>query len=273
MRKLLPYLVVISLEFAVMILQQGCAESESSGCPADAGMRADDVSAAPRADKNLELLALDAQPFGRLSVDPAVYERVVRDVAAARGLEPELADVSFMPANDGQTFLLDPGRDNLRKFERGAYHGLDCFFATYGGEIVGAIDHRFTPDEDDELLVLRFHGTYHAAAMLNLLSDSVDHTLLAYGAMNPDGSPQAFVDGPTICLATNDVTWHYVFVDTDGPCTGETCQSTTDFYFTSDPNGEVVLRDTWVESNATPPVWMQQLRGGMCGRKRPFEVE
>ena len=50
----------------------------------------------PRADFNLELLALSLEP-GNITASQALYDRVVADVTAMRRLAPELADVDFLP--------------------------------------------------------------------------------------------------------------------------------------------------------------------------------
>src|SRR5689334_22767574 len=80
MHRLTPYLLCILAEIAFCAID-GCTDSVSRVCPPDRAV-AEDLEATPRADVNLELLAIAAQPFGRITADQAVYDRIVHDVAA-----------------------------------------------------------------------------------------------------------------------------------------------------------------------------------------------
>src|SRR6185312_12133886 len=51
---------------------------------------AEGVAATPRADVNLELLALSIDP-GRITADEDTYQRVVADITAIRKADPSLA--------------------------------------------------------------------------------------------------------------------------------------------------------------------------------------
>jgi hypothetical protein len=91
----------------------GETPSDGQGSPADAeGAPFDapcpdplgtpeELALTPRADINLELLALVLEP-GRAVVSQATYERVVADIEEARRLESLLDDIDYYAPHDAE---------------------------------------------------------------------------------------------------------------------------------------------------------------------------
>jgi hypothetical protein len=69
-------------------------------CPGPLG-DPEDLVATPRAQENLEFLALVVEPDAVVA-SQANYERVVADVAAIRALVPDLASIEYRPSHDGK---------------------------------------------------------------------------------------------------------------------------------------------------------------------------
>lgn len=98
-----------------------------------------EIAATPRPERSTELLALS---MGQgLTADPATYDRLVRDLAAIRDLEPAVAHVSIFPTTDAKSLSVtaaDPATyDAIR---RGEYHEWDCLNDWYGFESVQSVD-------------------------------------------------------------------------------------------------------------------------------------
>ncbi len=86
---------------------------------------AEEIAATPRADENTELLAL-AMGDG-VTADQAVYDRLVRDLAAIRSEYPAVADVRFFASYDARTLdLVAQDEATAVEIRHGDYHEWDC---------------------------------------------------------------------------------------------------------------------------------------------------
>jgi hypothetical protein len=92
-----------------------------------------EIAATPRADAGAELLALVLG--GRLTADPALYERTRADLAAIRELEPEVADIDFVSAIEPHTLIVGLTDEAASAARQGNYHAWDCLNAWYGASV------------------------------------------------------------------------------------------------------------------------------------------
>src|SRR6187402_2884678 len=90
------------------------------------------IASTPREDTNLELLALRLSPG--VVAEQALYDRVVRDVAAIRRVEPSLAELGYYPSDDGRSLFLALELDAFASIQNDRYHDWDCLNAAYGLE-------------------------------------------------------------------------------------------------------------------------------------------
>jgi len=207
---------------------------------------ATEIASTPRADFNLELLALKLSP-GKVVADQAIYDRVVRDVGAIRALQPAIATVGFFPPNDGRTILLAMTREISEQMQRGDYHDWDCLNTTYGAstpfDFVSAFDSVFG-------VAIKLKGTY-SIALLDL----------EYGRLPGVKSAEPGVaggDGPTICVTPGPTTWHYAFDAASGDCPGG-CTEHHDWHFATEGDGTVTPLGSWNSQDGMPaPAWVAQ---------------
>lgn len=258
----------------------GCEGDGELFCPPDDGTLSEQLAMTPRADANIEAMALSfdnrTAPFDpnlehRVVVArQATYDRLLRDVAAARALEPELADVTFFDPFANRTIIFHLDRADWKLFQRGEYDDLDCFLDLYEGEILGpAID-----DPNPRTILARFAPglDLHTIAQQVVFGKvpSIDAAGVG-GTAGINGLPRH--DGPTICADGSDTTWHYVFMDTDGECTSTPeCTHTESYYVTTDAAGNATVQDVWVEGTpGTEPQWITSFRtSDRCGGKYLF---
>jgi hypothetical protein len=232
-------------------------QSEAAGASTRAGAAgADDSCAAPaaelgvtpRADENLELLAL-AHSDG-IVADQASYERVVHDVTAIRELEPLVAKIAYFARNPENVLELYVAADTQRDMQSGAYSAWDCLNASY--RVTNA--EYGEPRHDEAIVVLTFEGRYDF------------ETLGAVYAKLPGvlRAEPSYVggDGPTICLTPESNTWHYVFDEAGGDCPAG-CTDHFYYHFTTSSDGRIEALETsqQVDSDSepyNPPSWVTQ---------------
>ncbi|HEX3774292.1 MAG TPA: hypothetical protein VHV51_07495 [Polyangiaceae bacterium] len=162
-----------------------------------------EIASTPRANTNLELLALRFS--SGVVAEQAIYDRIVRDVAAIDAQAPELADITYSALADGRTWDLGAGPTVLAEMEQGTYHDWDCLNQTY---VVKNIS--FTMSFNQPLAKLELKGIY-----------DFDKVGAQYGALRgvetvlPETNSGS---GSTICLTLDGATWHYVFDRGSGDC-------------------------------------------------------
>jgi hypothetical protein len=211
-------------------------------CPSDLPSQTE-LAATPRADENLELLALKLTP-GKIIANQATYDRVIRDVETIRAQQPELKGIRFYPAGDGRTLMLAVSAETLSEMQRGDYHSWDCLNATYYAKEPFTYSTGGAPAS----VTLELRGIY-AIALL-----AADYARLP-GVMSATPGVGGG-DGPTICVTPTSDTWHYVFDAASGDCPGG-CIDHAYSYFTTEPAGDVKAVDTWSTQAGLPaPAWV-----------------
>lgn len=111
-------------------------------CPALVG-DAGEMALSPRADENLEALALSVEPERVIASQPT-YDRVVADMAALRALAPELASIQFTPPYERSLDVVfaDVATQSIAAAEYSAWNCLNDF---YGPMNVSDIEAATTP--------------------------------------------------------------------------------------------------------------------------------
>jgi hypothetical protein len=222
------------------------AREVSGDCPPGIAAAAE-LAATPRADENLELLALKVSP-GKLVADEAAYQRVVRDVGAIRAKAPALAKISLFPYRDGRRITLTVPVDTATQMEAGTYHAWDCLNDTYGAVLPA--EYIRIGNAPEAFVSLKTKGIY-AMPLL-----AAEYRRLP-GVMHVDDITLGG-DGPTICLTGGASTWHYLFDDASGDCPAG-CIDHAYRHFTTDTAGTVTELEAWNSKQGTPrPDWVTQ---------------
>ena len=184
-----------------------------------------EIAATPRADQNLELLAL--RIAGGIVADQGTYDRVVRDVGAIRELDDRVAGIQYFPQGDGKSIGLAPDAATYTAMHAGQYRAWDCLNQTYVVTDTVFQDAK-PPFEANVYLTLK--GIY-----------DITTVVMQYGALvgvkafdnGPDGG-----DGPTICVTRESDVWHYVFDQAGGDCPSG-CTEHTYYHFTTTAAGVI----------------------------------
>ena len=208
----------------------------SGPCPEPA-VSTDELALTPRADWNLELLALSLEPE-RVVASQGTYDRLVSDVGAIRALEPGLSEVDYLASHDGRRIQLQWTDVAAKTFEEGVYTAWDCLNEAYG--LTGFSAH-------DQTIDLELDGNYNLSHVLQQYEQLPGVTGGAYGG----GS----LDGPTICVLRDGARHEYVFDDTGGNCPTR-CTEHQAYHFSSDAAGQVSALAEWDSTTGAPiPAW------------------
>jgi len=224
-----------------------------------AAAAAEDLATTPRADGNLELLAIRLSPG--LTAQESEYERIVRDVAQIRSMEPRLSEVRHRARWDGQSLLLSVDRATYDAVDSGDYHAWDCLNTTLG---VLESSHERLEMFDMSLVTLKLEGTYNIDVVLGLYK-ALHGVIEADIGIVPAG-------GRTICVTDEDGTYQYAFddghVEDDGECLWpEYCLEHIFDWFSTTPDGTVSKQSSWtLDMLAAPaPTWPEWAsRYGLC---------
>ena len=214
-------------------------------CPDPLGTPAE-VAATPRADEDMELLALRLD--GGITATQATYERLVRDKAAIQVALPGV-DVQYFPPNEGKSVELRATEPTALAMRDGAYTAWDCLNAFYS---VQELHVGYLSIVDGWYVDVELKGRYDMVRLAEL-----------YGKL--PGVIEAFPtaqmgDGPTTCVSRSEDTYEYVVDDRGGDCPAG-CTETTAYYFVSASVGQVEHIDTWDGFTATPPTWYSICEG------------
>jgi len=217
------------------------AEPITGPCP-DAAVSAEELALTPRADGNLELLALALEPE-RVVASQETYDRLVSDVGAIRALQPALAEVEYLAFDDGRHIQLEWSLAAAQAFGDGVYTAWDCLNGAYG--LTGFSAH-------DQTIDLDLEGNYNLSHVLERYEQLPGVTDGFYGG----GS----VDGPTICVLRDGARQDYVFDDTGGYCPTD-CTEHHAYHFSSDAAGQLTALAEWDSTTGEPvPAWF----GAVC---------
>jgi hypothetical protein len=119
---------------------------------------ASDLEATPRADQNLELLALSVS--GTVVARQEIYDRVVRDVTAIRASHVELAGITYFSHDTGNELLLEVDAATFTAIEEHTYHDwdeLNTRWRLVNSHILGGLS--------SQGFLLQFNGIYNMPAV------------------------------------------------------------------------------------------------------------
>ena len=208
---------------------------------------ATELASTPRADTNLELLALRLSP-GRVVADQAVYDRLVRDVGAIRAQRADLATIRYVSASDGMTIPMTVDLDTAARMMNGTYAPWDCMNARLGA----AMPFEFTRigDADHVFVFVKLKGIYATDVL------APEYARLP-GVIGADKTNLGG-DGPTICVTSGADLWHYVLDAASGDCLAG-CIDHDYSHFTTDVAGAVTQLESWSStSGGAAPAWVTQ---------------
>lgn len=179
-----------------------------------------ELQATPRADLNLEALALAMG--GGLTAPQDIYERLVADVASIRRQRPELAGIAFPAKYDPQVLLVTFPLDVAATVADGTYHSWDCLNRWYGVESVeGPLEGITSVLHFDKVLdVPRLVADY--AALPGVQTVEVEYNVSVFPVPRDRLS--------SLCAMAQGSRYHY-FLRQEGVPTGPT------YYFHSDSGG------------------------------------
>jgi hypothetical protein len=198
----------------------------SGAAPEGCGVGLDDqvdVSVTPRADMNLELMALKYSPS--FVADEAIYYRLVRDVKAIREAEPSLRDVRYFAPDDGRSLMLRVEPSTLARMRTGEYHDWDCLNRALVVTSTELSEGTFLPYAE-----LTLKGIYNLEQLATKYA--------ALEGVKSVGPSYGGGDGPTICVTREGPTWHYVFDQAYGDCTAGCIEHLFE-HFSTDADGTV----------------------------------
>ncbi len=184
-----------------------------------------EIAATPRADENLELLALRLS--GGIVADQATYDRIVRDVSAVRAQDERVATIAYFPQSDGKSIGLSPDQQTDEAMRSGQYQGWNCLNQAY---VVTDTHFDDANPPFDANVYLELKGIY-----------DISKVVMQYGQLpgvkafnsGPGGG-----DGPTICVTRESDIWHYVFDQAGGDCPAG-CTEHTYYHFSTNVAGSV----------------------------------
>src|SRR5450432_987458 len=206
-----------------------------------------ELASTPRADTNLELLALKLSK-GRVVADQAVYDRLVRDVGAIRAQRPDLATISYFPSSDGKTIPLTVDVDTAERMKSGTYAPWKCLNTLLGA--VMPFEYIRIGNADDEFVFVKLRGLY----AMDILAPEYGRLP---GVISADKSSSGG-DGPTICVTPGADTWHYVMDAASGDCPAG-CIDHAYSHFTTDAVGAVMPLEEWTSTGGgAAPAWVAQ---------------
>jgi hypothetical protein len=206
-------------------------------CPGPLG-NPEDLAATPRADENLELLALVVEPDA-VVVSQANYERVVADVAAIRALVPDLASIEYRPSHDGRSVALSFAEQGVDAWAMGAFRGLDCLNEALGATFSPVCDNF---DLLDRQVSLRgVHDMPRVAQLYEQLPGIHDAAI-------SDGPG----DGPTWCIGRNGTDYEYVIDRTVGDCSAGCLEHDAHRFFSA-VAGQPTPLEIWRSGDGEPP--------------------
>jgi len=215
-------------------------------CPSPIG-EPSDLAATPRADANLEFLALVVEP-DRAVASQANYDRVVADVAAIRALVPELASIEFRPFHDGRDVRVSFNEAGMEALNQNAFAGWFCLNEALGARVGSVVDvfPTYAP-----LVTLRgVHNMPH----VKWLYEQLPGIGIGGAEITEGRSP-----GPTWCVARDGSEYEYVLDWARGSCsTG--CREHDAHHFSTRAAGEVTPLEVWRSAeDELPPDWFTRL--------------
>ena len=161
---------------------------------------AEEVALTPRADSELELLALRATT--RAVAPSDAYSRVGIDVRAIREGYVEVASIRARPLVDPSSLTVSFDDEGIVAVRAGTYDAWACPNMQYGAS--------FTVTTLSNFVTLSFPGLYRTSLV------AADYASLEHVAqVSPNGTVG---DGDNICVRAHGDTYEYLFVHGQGDC-------------------------------------------------------
>jgi hypothetical protein len=209
-------------------------------CPEPIGTL-EELEQTPRADPNLEQLALELEP-GNLTASQATYERVVADIAAIRALVPDRADIGYLAPHDGKTLYLGLTELVAQSILAGEYSAWDCLNERYGAS-------EGEPNETfgNWSLLLALRGIYDVSRLAERYAELPGVTTAEANLRIGDGS--------TLCAARDGARYQYVVDRAGGDCPAG-CTEHDARAFASEAAGQITALGAWDSTGGDPaPAW------------------
>jgi len=207
------------------------------------GTTVEEIAATPRAETNLELLAIDLA--GGLTARQALYDRLERDLTAIRADTPAVENVHYMQSTDGKSlYLVADSAGTYAAMERGDYDAWDCLNTWYGLEEI--VTDAPSPATNPWVIV-ELKGIYD---LYRIAPEYAELPGIASAIPLPLGYPAILLSA--LCVHREGATYHYFFDVSGGG-------GYTTFYFTTEADGTVDLvgvHDPRSLGPAPPPAWL-----------------
>lgn len=185
----------------------GTSSAASAGVACPVGIpSAPEIASTPRANTNLELLALKFST--NIVAEQAIYDRLVRDVGAIDAVVATVAGIAYFPPYDGRALLLSIDAEAFSEMQQKRYTDWDCLNQAY---VTKRID--FSPATVpgfSPFVTLTLKGIYELT--------QVAAQYAALRGIKSAGPNTGGGDGPTICVKREGDLWHYVFDQASGDC-------------------------------------------------------
>lgn len=215
------------------------ADQLVGSCPEPIGS-ADDLASTPRAEPEIELLALRLD--GDFVASQTTYDRLVADLTAIRHALPKVP-VTYRAPHDGKTFHLSVTEPAAMAIEAGDYHTWDCLNDHYGLQDV-VVDYSWLTDAWSVTITLE--GLYDMPEIAKL------YAMLP--GVKEAGTFGGVGDGPTTCVERRGERYEYVVDDRGGDCPAG-CTTTTAYLFVSTERGVVEAQGKWSSQDGERPAW------------------
>jgi hypothetical protein len=213
-------------------------------CPTPLGST-EELSATPRADENLELLALSLEPE-RITANQSTYDRVVSDVAAIRALMPALADIGYRSGYAGMSLYIQVSNIGAQSIAAGDYTAWDCLNDAYR-----AGTPRLSDLSGTHAAHLELGGVFNLALVAELYAELPEVILSepSYGAG----------DGSTLCAVRDGARYEYAVDRAGGDCPSG-CTEHEVHGFASNAAGQVSTLGVWSSLSGDPaPAWVSEI--------------
>jgi hypothetical protein len=203
---------------------------------------ADEIATTPRADKDLELLALTFSD-GLVAEQP-VYDRVVADVASIRAADPTLVGINHSDYGGGTSVLVYfDDQQVAARVKAGTFHEWDCLNQYYGAK---APLSWYSDGPSEYSVILDTKGLYN----LTLLAQEYAKVPGVKKAQPFSGIGFAW-EHPAICATRDGQRYQYLFKN------GYVHSTAAYSYYESEPGQAPVLQGTWSQSSGhSMPSWV-----------------
>jgi hypothetical protein len=213
-------------------------------CPAPLGS-SEELAATPRADVNLESLALSLEPE-RMTASQSTYDRIVSDVAAIRALTPALADIGYRSGYDGMSLYIQMSNIGAQSMAAGDYTAWDCLNDAYGAE-----PPRLSDLSGTHAAHLELGGVFNLPLVAELYAE-LPEVILAEASY-------ALGDGSTLCAVRDGEQYEYAVDRAGGDCPAG-CTEHEEHGFASAAPGQVSTLGVWSSLSGDPaPAWVSEI--------------